>query len=158
MIIYAHCLSITDRSDIGEIPYSITLGTQDIDVELEQWGSGTQNRTGILMTLFKAKRVRNSAASAQKVTPVIVTTHSPYLLSLANPKANVLLERACIRRKVRQTVVVDTAGDRWMEPFALALGVGSAEVAPWKDALFTSKDSVLLVEGDFDKEYLVVPE
>ena len=41
-----------------------------------------------------------------------------------------------------------------MEPFGLALGIGSAELAPWKDALFTSKDSVLLVEGDFDREYL----
>ena len=179
-------LSFTDRSDVGEIPYNITLGTEDIDVELDRWGSGTQNRTRILMTLFKAKRVRDSATSAQKITPVIVieepesylhpsaqaefgailrdladefkvqvivTTHSPYLLSLADPRANILLQRKVIRNKVRQTELVDTAGDHWMEPFGLALGIGSSELAPWKDALFTSKDSVLLVEGELDKEY-----
>jgi len=40
-----------------------------------------------------------------------------------------------------------------MEPFGLALGVISDELAPWKNLFFTSSDRILLVEGDVDKEY-----
>lgn len=58
--------------DVTEYPFGITLGTEKIAVPLEKWGSGTQNRTRILMALFKAKRVAQSATSASKVTPIIV--------------------------------------------------------------------------------------
>jgi putative ATP-dependent endonuclease of the OLD family len=174
-------------TDATEVPYNITLGNDDLEVELERWGSGTQNRTRILMTMFKAKKVRDSAASANKVTPiivieepesylhpsaqaefgailrdlaeefkvqVIVTTHSPYLLSLDEPKANILLERKVYRGKLRSTDRIDTSGDRWMEPFSLALGISGSELDPWKDALFSGKSSVLLVEGAIDKAYI----
>ncbi|MCB2037157.1 MAG: AAA family ATPase [Ottowia sp.] len=82
---------------------------------MDNWGSGTQNRTLILHRLFRAKQLSETEASASKLTPlivieepesflhpyaqaefgrvlqdlagefgvqVIVTTHSPYLLSL----------------------------------------------------------------------------
>jgi putative ATP-dependent endonuclease of the OLD family len=174
-------------TDVEEVPYTITLGNEDGDVELENWGSGTQNRTRILMTLFKAKQVRDADTSSEKVTPiiiieepesylhpsaqaefgrtlrdlaeefkiqVIVTTHSPYLLSLEQADANILLNRKVVRKRSRDTEVVNTAGDKWVEPFCLALGISDAELAPWKEALFSNKDAVLLVEGDIDKEYL----
>lgn len=174
-------------TDVEEVPYTITLGNEDGDVELENWGSGTQNRTRILMTLFKAKQVREANTSSEKVTPiivieepesylhpsaqaefgrtlrdlaeefkiqVIVTTHSPYLLSLEQADANILLSRKVVRKRSRDTEVVNTAGENWMEPFCLALGISDAELAPWKEALFANKDGVLLVEGDIDKEYL----
>jgi predicted ATP-dependent endonuclease of OLD family len=173
-------------NDTTEVPYSITLGNDDLNVELERWGSGTQNRTRILMTMFKAKKVRDSAASASKVTPIIVieepesylhpsaqaefgsilrdlaeefkvqviaTTHSPYLLSLDEPQANILLERKVYRGKLRSTDRIDTSGDRWMEPFSLALGISDSELDPWKEALFSGMSAVLLVEGVIDKEY-----
>ena len=174
-------------NDATEVPYSITLGNDDLDVELDRWGSGTQNRTRILMTMFKAKKIRESDAAASKVTPiivieepesylhpsaqaefgavlrdlaeefkvqVIVTTHSPYLLSLDEPNANILLERKVFRGKLRSTCQIDTAGARWMEPFSLALGISDSELDPWKDALFSGKSAVLLVEGPSDKAYL----
>jgi predicted ATPase len=176
-------------NDATEVPYSITLGNDDLDVELERWGSGTQNRTRILMTMFKAKKVRESVASANKVTPiivieepesylhpsaqaefgtilrdlaeefkiqVIVTTHSPYLLSLDEPKANILLERKIYRGKLRSTDRVDTSGERWMEPFSLALGLSDSELNPWKAALFSNKSGIILVEGVIDKEYFEI--
>ena len=179
-------LSILDR-DSSEVPYTITLGTDDGDVELDNWGSGTQNRTRILMTLFKARQMREAQSSTDKITPiivveepesylhpsaqaefgrtlrdlaeelkvqVIVTTHSPYLLSLEQPDANILLARRLFRKRLRETEVVPTDSEKWMEPFSLALGISDSELAPWKDALFSSGDSVLLVEGDIDKEYL----
>jgi hypothetical protein len=48
---------------------------------------------------------------------------------------------------------VDTAGDQWMEPFALALGIDNDFFAPWKAALFSKADEILLIEGETDKAY-----
>lgn len=154
---------------------------------LENWGSGTQNRTQILMTLFKARQISQSEASASKVTPilvieepeaflhpsaqaefgsalqamaeefhvpVIVTTHSPYMLNLAEPASNLLLERRYEYHKMRETILVDTAGEKWMEPFGLALGIDNEQFVPWKEAFFGKHDKLLLVEGETDKEYI----
>ena len=85
---------------------------------------------------------------------VIVTTHSPYLLSTKQPSANVLLQRRVFRRKARETKRVDTTGDRWMAPFAQALGFDSAVFEPWKELFAGSSEDLLLVEGNLDKEYL----
>lgn len=85
---------------------------------------------------------------------VIVTTHSPYLLSTKEPSANILLERQVYRRKARQTRKVDTTGDRWMAPFSQALGFDSAVFEPWKELFAGSSEDLLLVEGNLDKEYL----
>jgi energy-coupling factor transporter ATP-binding protein EcfA2 len=172
--------------DLADFPYDLTLGDRKVDVELEQWGSGTRNRTLVLLTLFRAKQIAESTDTSSKVTPVIVveepesflhplaqaefgrvlqdlaeefrvqtivTTHSPYLLSQRRPDANILLERRLIRRQVRDTVVVDTSGERWMEPFALSLGVRDREFVPWRNALFSSTGALLLVEGEIDKRY-----
>lgn len=54
----------------SRVPLAITLGEDS--VELEQWGSGTRNRTKILLTLFRARRVSEQETSASKVTPVII--------------------------------------------------------------------------------------
>jgi len=170
----------------SEIPLSVTLGDSRTTVPLENWGSGTQNRTQILMALFKARQVSQSEASATKITPilvieepeaflhpsaqaefgsalqamaeefqvqVIVTTHSPYMLNLAEPSSNLLLERRYEYHKMRQTVLVDTSGDKWMEPFGLALGINNEQFIPWREVLFSKHDRLLLVEGDTDKEY-----
>lgn len=183
---YKVALGITNP-DYSEIPYTITLGTDDGQVQLENWGSGTQNRTRILMTLFRAKQIRESQGSPDKLTPVIiieepesylhpsaqaefgrtlrdlaeefkiqviVTTHSPYLLSFSQCEANILLERKIDRKRARETQQVAVTGNSWMEPFARVLGIGDQELAPWKDALFSGKDSIILVEGITDKAYL----
>jgi predicted ATP-dependent endonuclease of OLD family len=57
--------------DFSSVPYNVTLG-QKFEVPLDDWGSGTKNRTRILMTLFRARQLSESEASAAKVTPVIV--------------------------------------------------------------------------------------
>lgn len=172
--------------DLSHFPYNITLGDMKVDVDLDDWGSGTRNRTLILLTIFRARQVADSNASASKITPVIiveepesflhpsaqaefgrvlqdlseefqvqiiVTTHSPYLLSHARPESNILLERKVVRRQPRQTERVDTSGDRWMEPFSLALGLSDEAFRPWRELLFSQPQQVLLVEGDIDKEY-----
>lgn len=173
--------------DFSLVPLRITLGQKQLQVPLDDWGSGTRNRTLILMALFRAKQMSEMAASAEKITPVIVveepecflhpsaqaefgrilhdladefdvqvivTTHSPYLLNLQDPNANLLLCRSERKKQLQETRQADTSGDRWMDPFAAALGLNSSEFQPWRELLTSPSDSVLLVEGETDKEYL----
>jgi len=173
--------------DFGYMPFSITLGDRSVEVPLEDWGSGTRNRTMVLLALFRARQIAGADPSAGKITPVmiveepesflhpsaqaefgrvlqdladefrvqvLVTTHSPYLLNLRDPSANILLRRRIARKQLRETEQVDTRGERWMEPFGQALGLESDEFKSWKPMFFSSADSILLVEGPIDKEYL----
>jgi putative ATP-dependent endonuclease of the OLD family len=172
--------------DFSSVPFRVTLGQRQFEVPLDDWGSGTKNRTLVLMTLFRAKQLSESEASAGKVTPVIVieepesflhpaaqaefgrvlhdlaeefqvqvivTTHSPYLLSIGSPESNILLRRKLRYKQLLETERVDTAGENWMQPFSLALGLESDEFKPWKSLLLAVSDAVLLVEGDTDREY-----
>jgi energy-coupling factor transporter ATP-binding protein EcfA2 len=172
--------------DLGYLPFSITLGERKFEVPLDDWGSGTKNRTLILLTLFRARQIGESEPSASKITPVliveepesflhpsaqaefgrvlhdlaeefqvqvIVTTHSPYLLSMQDPASNILLRRRTAYRQVRDTERVQTTGDDWMAPFGQALGLDAEAFKPWKAAILAGSDAILLVEGETDKEY-----
>lgn len=172
--------------DFQSVPYSINLTDHKYNVALDDWGSGTKNRTLILLKLFRAKQISDGEASASKTTPVIVveepesflhpsaqaefgkvlsdlatefgvqvivTTHSPYLLNLAKPEANILLDRTTRYGKRRETIVKDTTGDHWMEPYSHALGLSNHAIAPWRPLLESQGNVMLLVEGSVDKEY-----
>jgi energy-coupling factor transporter ATP-binding protein EcfA2 len=58
--------------DFGYLPFSITLGDKKVEVPLDDWGSGTRNRTLVLLALFRARQIGDSEASASKITPVIL--------------------------------------------------------------------------------------
>ena len=58
--------------DFGYLPFSITLGDRKVEVPLDDWGSGTKNRTLVLLTLFRARQIGDSDPSAAKITPVII--------------------------------------------------------------------------------------
>lgn len=149
-------------------------------------GSGTRNRTLILLALFRAKQISETPQSASKTTPlliieepesflhpsaqaefgkvlqdlseefgvqVIVTTHSPFMLSVSSPAANVLLCRKEHYHQPRETQRTDTTGQHWMVPFSEALGLVDDELKPWTDLLLNQSDAILLVEGETDKEY-----
>jgi len=172
--------------DFGYLPFSISLGERKFEVPLDDWGSGTKNRTLILLTLFRAGQIGESEPSASKVTPVIiieepesflhpsaqaelgrvlhdlaeefqvqviVTTHSPYLLSMQDSTSNILLRRRTVYKQIRDTERVDTGDDDWMAPFGQALGLDAEEFKPWKALILSGSDAILLVEGETDKEY-----
>lgn len=172
--------------DLSYFPYDLTLGDGKIDVDLDDWGSGTRNRILVLLTIFRARQVAESDLSTSKVTPIIVieepesflhpsaqaefgrilqelaeefkvqiivTTHSPYMLNYKDPESNILLERRSVRRQLRQTERVDTSGENWMEPFAQALGLRDKSFHPWREIFLSGSRSILLVEGDVDKQY-----
>jgi putative ATP-dependent endonuclease of the OLD family len=172
--------------DLSSIPFNLTLGERKFDVALDNWGSGTRNRTLILLTMFRAKQLSESEASASKVTPilvveepesflhpsaqaefgkvmqdlaaefgiqVIVTTHSPYMLNMQEPSCNALLVRREVYGQSRETYQSETTSDDWTGPFSQALGLVGDEIKPWTDLLLNRSDSILLVEGDTDREY-----
>lgn len=174
------------KFDFHYMPFGITLGDKNASVPLNDWGSGTQNRTQILLQLFRAKQVSQSETSASKVTPVvmieepecflhpsaqaefgrilrdlaeefqvqvIITTHSPYMLSHQNPASNVLLNRRVVKKQKLDTVIEEVSGNQWAKPFALALGVSGSELMPWRELFFAAADSIFLVEGPIDKAY-----
>jgi len=58
--------------DLSYLPFSITLGDRKFEVPLDDWGSGTRNRTLVLLTLFRARQIGGSEPSAAKITPVII--------------------------------------------------------------------------------------
>jgi putative ATP-dependent endonuclease of OLD family len=58
--------------DFTYMPFSITLGDRKFEVPLDDWGSGTKNRTLVLLALFRAKQIGMAEPSASKITPVII--------------------------------------------------------------------------------------
>lgn len=163
----------------------ISLKEKGIEVSLDDWGSGTKNRTLILLNLMNAKRIQESTNLNKRLTPVVVieepesflhpsaqaefgrilqdiaaefkiqilvATHSPYLLSHKEPKANLLLERD-LNKKEKGSKLIETAGEKWYEPFALSLGISGEDFGPLKSTIFSGKSEIILVEGTSDKEY-----
>ncbi len=64
-------ISLPDIS-INHLPYDLTLGDSQIDVSLSEWGSGTKNRTMILLALLKARKISQSVTTSSKATPILV--------------------------------------------------------------------------------------
>lgn len=58
--------------DLEREKIEISLKEKGIEVSLEDWGSGTKNRTLILLNLMNAKRVQESASINEKLTPILV--------------------------------------------------------------------------------------
>ncbi len=55
----------------GSIPFAVNLRDKNVDIPLNDWGSGTKNRTQILMSILHASRIRTKP-DENKITPVIL--------------------------------------------------------------------------------------
>lgn len=172
--------------DYERIPYEISLGEKNFALPLDDWGSGTKNRTLILSSIFNAKNLIDQDDESNKITPivlieepesflhpsaqsefgrilqdlskeleiqVIATTHSPYLLSHHNPNSNILVKRNIHRNNTRESIIESIKGEKWREPFELALGMVGPEFETLKDAFFSKENSIMLMEGEIDIEY-----
>lgn len=167
-------------------PIDISLKEKGGDVSLDNWGSGTRNRTLIFLKLFNAVKRTQNESDTDRIKPIIiieepesflhpqaqaefgrvlqdlanelkmqiiVTTHSPYFLSIKSPVDNILLERA--RNKTNPcTSLVNLNQEEWWKPFVEALGIKSNDFGPMKDVIFNGNDNILIVEGTTDKGYL----
>jgi len=170
------------------MPFDITLSEQKGgDARLDDWGSGTRNRTLILSSILRARQSSRDINHDSRFRPlvlieepesflhpsaqadfgraiedmandfgiqIIVSSHSPFMLSRNAPEANILLERTMRRHLPYETVVCDTSGENWMSPFANALGLTPSELEPWAAVLQAGGAKVLIVEGALDEKYI----
>ncbi len=97
----------TPAFDFGYLPFSITLGDRKFEVPLDDWGSGTKNRTLVLLALFRARQIGNSEPSAAKITPVIVVEEPE---SFLHPSAQAEFGRVLqdLAEEFRVQVIVTT--------------------------------------------------
>lgn len=167
-------------------PIDISLKEKGGDVILDNWGSGTRNRTLIFLKLFNAVKRAQNDSDTDRIKPIViieepesflhpqaqaefgrvlqdfadelkiqilVTTHSPYFLSIKSPSNNILLER--VKNKNNPcTSLVNPNADEWWKPFIDALGIRSDDLGPMKDVIFNGNENILIVEGGTDKGYL----
>ena len=61
-----------DRLRANDMPFGINLRDKKVEVPIDDWGSGTQNRTLVLMSLLHAKRIKDIEDSEEKITPIVV--------------------------------------------------------------------------------------
>lgn len=58
--------------NLTRIPYEIHLGDRKYELPLEEWGSGTKNRTLIITSIFNAKKQIEIEDDSNKITPIII--------------------------------------------------------------------------------------
>ncbi len=63
--------SIPDGMFTGTVPYAINLKDRNVDVPLDDWGSGTKNRTQVMMSILHAHRIR-SKDDQNRITPFVI--------------------------------------------------------------------------------------
>ncbi|MBO4582353.1 MAG: AAA family ATPase [Bacteroidales bacterium] len=167
-------------------PIDISLKEKGGDVTLDNWGSGTRNRTLIFLKLFNAVKRAQNESDTDRIKPIIIieepesflhpqaqaefgrvlqdladelkiqiiiTTHSPYFLSIKSPFDNILLERTKNKNNPCTSLVSPNA-DGWWKPFVDALGIKAEDFGPMKEVIFNGNENILIVEGTIDKGYL----
>lgn len=60
------------RLGIENMAMRISLGERSSTIPLDEWGSGTQNRTAILMTMLRAKKASEAEADAERIAPILI--------------------------------------------------------------------------------------
>ncbi len=54
------------------MPLAINLSDKSVEVPLTKWGSGTQNRTHVLLSILRASRIRATEAEDNRTTPIVL--------------------------------------------------------------------------------------
>lgn len=65
-------LTIFDRYLSGSIPLGVNLKDKGLEVPLADWGTGTQNRTHIMMSILQANKIKNDSSDLNRVSPILV--------------------------------------------------------------------------------------
>jgi putative ATP-dependent endonuclease of the OLD family len=65
-------LAPMDGSQSDEMYMGIVLKDKSVSAPLSDWGSGTQNRTHIIMSILQAHRIKSQSPSSERTTPIVV--------------------------------------------------------------------------------------
>jgi len=94
--------SIPDGMFTGSVPFAINLKDKNVDVPLDEWGSGTRNKTQIMMSLLQAYRVQKKD-DQNKITPIIIIEEPE---SFLHPSAQAEFGR--VLRKLARDLKIQT--------------------------------------------------
>lgn len=56
----------------NSIPLGINLRDKNLEVPIDDWGAGTQNRTHIMMSILSASRIKQQVGDENRITPIII--------------------------------------------------------------------------------------
>lgn len=65
-------LTIYDRQLSGTLPLGINLKDKGLEIPLSEWGTGTQNRTQVMMSILQANKIKNDTTDENRVSPIIL--------------------------------------------------------------------------------------
>jgi putative ATP-dependent endonuclease of OLD family len=65
-------LTVFDGMFRNSVPLGINLKDKGLEVPLDDWGAGTQNRTKIMMSILSASRIKKEINDENRVTPIII--------------------------------------------------------------------------------------
>jgi AAA15 family ATPase/GTPase len=65
-------LTVFDGIFRNSVPLGINLKDKGLEVPLDDWGAGTQNRTKIMMSILSASRIKKELNDENRVTPIII--------------------------------------------------------------------------------------
>lgn len=54
------------------VPLGISLKDKSLEVPLDDWGAGTQNKTHIMMSILSASRIKQQDNDENRITPIII--------------------------------------------------------------------------------------
>ncbi|WP_332737604.1 ATP-dependent nuclease [Flavihumibacter sp.] len=124
----------------------ISLKEKGIEVSLDDWGSGTKNRTLILLNLMNAKRVQESSSVNDRLTPIIVIEEpESFLHPSAQAEFGRVLQDLAFEFKIQ--IIVATHS-----PYLLSHKEPSANILLQKNLSATVKGSEI-VNTSGDKWY-----
>lgn len=85
----------------------ISLKDKHVEVPLDDWGSGTQNRTQIMMVILQASRIKTTVPQDDKITPIILVEEPE---SFLHPSAQAEFGRIlqCLADELAVQILVTT--------------------------------------------------
>jgi putative ATP-dependent endonuclease of the OLD family len=115
-------LSPPESFTARRMPLVINLRDQNVLVPLDDWGSGTQNRTHILMAVLQANRIKKAALADDKITPfVVIEEPESFLHPSAQAEFGKMLRHLSIEFEIQ--IIVTTHS-----PHMLNQGRGEANI------------------------------
>ena len=79
---------------LGRLPLRIDLDDRSVNVPLDAWGGGTQNRTNLLAKISIAHRIRTQEDDSSKITPIVVAEEpESFLHPSAQAEFGVVLQK-----------------------------------------------------------------
>lgn len=64
--------STLDMSMYRHVPLTINISDKNVELPITSWGSGTQNRTHILLSILRANRIKTKQLSSSTITPIVL--------------------------------------------------------------------------------------